>query len=142
MANCRKCGVEIPEGKAFCGECARSIVRSTPEPQPVTQPAVQQPTQSPPGYYYPPKLSTLPGKNGAILVIIGGILVLSGSFAFYFMWTSGSYGSFSAFLHVSALPNDFAYTWLLPIGGLLMLVFGILAFVLQHKKMGLLQFDM
>ena len=73
---CVSCGVNLPEGAAFCASCGKPQGSST---APVQQPFQQQP------YYVPPKPSSSNGFAvvGLVFGIIGFFLVFVSNFAFF-----------------------------------------------------------
>ncbi len=101
------------------------------------QPAGYQQPYGPPAQPPPPQPKR--GAGGMIMAIIGGVMALIAAFTLFWISTSGSYAYMdSGFYGIGDLGDDYVYAWLIPIFGILVLVFGIIAYAVQNKAMAVL----
>jgi hypothetical protein len=103
-----------------------------PPVAPVYQPVsyAQRPQYQQP---YPADSKSKLGAAGMALALVGGLMMMAGSM---FLWYI-DFGWGSSFSGVQDISNgDFLYSWLIPVFGLLALIFGTLAYAIQKKSMG------
>ncbi|MFO7618325.1 MAG: hypothetical protein R6W91_01505 [Thermoplasmata archaeon] len=123
-----------------------------PTRQPAYQPPPQQPFyQQPPQQYAQPQYGPQPqyrqpypapvaapkrmvGGVQMTLAMVGGIMGLIAAFMLFYTSTSAT----ATMSSVDDLPSDYAYGWLIPVFGILAMLFAIIAFAAQNKVMGTL----
>lgn len=70
--------------------------------------------------------------------IFGGIGALVASFMFYMSIGMNGIDYIQLWDYMDFMPDEFLYLWMLPVGGILALVFAIIAYAAQSKGLGYL----
>lgn len=134
---------------------AQQYPQQYPPQQQYQQPPPQQYSQQPPpqqyqpqpqyqqgyGQPYPPQQPAprrVVGAGSMMAALIGGVGALVASYMFFLVVTMNDIEYIPLWDYLEYAPEEFLYAWMIPVAGVMAILFGIIGFAAQSRGMGYL----